>query len=88
MIAYEGSVNGRFQIFVMSEQGGVPQQLTFTAGDHESPSWSPDGRYLAYSVRGSGRSRIEIMNANGQNTRVLHEGNDGCLSPFWSPHLR
>ena len=64
------------------------QQLTFGAGDHESPVWSPDGRYLAYTVRGYGRSRIEIINAGGQNPRILHEENDGCLSLSWSPHLR
>ena len=81
-------MNGHFQIFTMDAEGGDRQQLTFEGGDHESPSWSPDGRYLACSVRGYGRSRIEIMNEGGQNARVLHEGNDGCQSPFWSPRLR
>jgi TolB protein len=72
----------------MDAAGGEPRQLTFDPWDHESPSWSPDGRYLAYSVSGYGRSRIEIMNADGRNQRILYEDNAGCQSASWSPHIK
>jgi Tol biopolymer transport system component/DNA-binding winged helix-turn-helix (wHTH) protein len=49
MIAYSA---GRFitdrQIFLRLLKGGDPIQLTHDAGDASAPSWSPDGKAIAY----------------------------------------
>ena len=47
----------------------------------ESPSWSPDGRRLAY--RGS--SGVHVVRATGEDDRVI--GRNG-LSPAWAPRGR
>jgi len=87
-IAYEGMANGYFQIFSIGEDGGNLLQITFDEGGKESPAWSPDGRYLAFSFKRSGRSDgICVINSNGSNIRMLHEG-DGIFScPSWSSRL-
>ncbi|MDZ4165178.1 MAG: Tol-Pal system beta propeller repeat protein TolB [Smithellaceae bacterium] len=86
-IAYEGNVGGRFQIFSIDEDGMNPIQLT-SDGNNESPSWSPDGRYISFSSKKDGKSRIALMNANGTNVRILYDGQDNYITPFWSPRLR
>ena len=85
-IAFEARVDGSFQIHTIRVDGSDQMPLTTDAEDHESPSWSPDGRYIAFSTRGGGASRICVMNANGTGKRVLVEA-PGCLAPAWSPRL-
>jgi TolB protein len=71
----------------MKEDGTEPTQLTFEAGDCESPSWSPDGRYLVFSSKAGKRQTISVMNANGSNKRVLHGGQGGYTGPAWSGRM-
>jgi TolB protein len=57
--------------------------MTLTAGEHKYPSWSPDGRYLAFTVRTGEAHKIGVMNANGSNIRLLCPG----INPAWSPFM-
>ncbi len=42
--------SGNMQLFVLPVEGGTPKQLTFSAFDHYSPSWSQDGQSLYFSA--------------------------------------
>ena len=53
-------------------------------GDGFSPSWSPDGRHIAYS-RGTD---IYVMGSDGSNPRNLTNYSDQDFSPSWSPDGR
>src|SRR5207244_2031510 len=45
----------RKQIFVVDVEDGEPRQLTDAEGEHDLPTWSPDGRRLVFSaLRGDG----------------------------------
>jgi len=85
-IAYEGRAGGTFQVMVIETEGGMPVQVSANGGRNENPAWSPDGRYIAFVSR-LGKSRVCVMNSNGTNVRVIHEGLDAYVSPTWSPHL-
>jgi TolB protein len=63
-------------------------QLTHASGNDNFPSWSPDGRYIAFSSTRSGGSQIYIMLFNGQNpVQVTRMGGEQS-SPAWSPWMK
>ena len=50
------------------------------------PSWSPDGKKIAYaSYERGNRSNIYIMNADGTNKVKLANTTDFAACPVWSP---
>lgn len=65
MIAYSAGADVLSRdIFVRAIAGGEPLRLTHEAGDHISPSWSPDGSRIAYVLATPGRPcRIMITPA-------------------------
>jgi TolB protein len=77
-------VEGLFDIFTIGSDGSGLQRLTSSSGRNESPCWSPDGRYIAFSSTRNGGSKIFIMNTNGFNQRLLTSGKGGESSPAWS----
>jgi dipeptidyl aminopeptidase/acylaminoacyl peptidase len=50
-----------------------------------SPSWSPDGKQIAYSGNASGRFNIWKMNADGSGAQQLTKSEERQSSPIWSP---
>src|ERR1700675_892714 len=52
---------GRFDIFTIPVGGGDPTQMTDGNGSNEYPSWSPDGRYLAFSSTRGYKSDLRAL---------------------------
>jgi len=50
--------------------------------DARSPSWSPDGRRLAFAHEWNGRFAVYLMRADGTHRQLLV---DGASAPAWSP---
>lgn len=54
-----------------------------------SPRWSPDGRFIAYSVKdNSGRSGIHLYDVMERRDAVLFENSYDNAYPVWSPDGR
>ncbi|MDM8552814.1 Tol-Pal system beta propeller repeat protein TolB, partial [Desulfobacterales bacterium HSG2] len=85
-IAYSAKEkNGRFNICVIGFDGRGPVQLTRNSGDNEAPTWSPDGRMIAFSSTREGPARIYVMTAGGAEQRRLLSLSGEQTSPRWSP---
>jgi dipeptidyl aminopeptidase/acylaminoacyl peptidase len=84
----------RPHLFVVSAGGGEPRQLTEGDFAAAAPTWSPDGRHLAFvSARHAERdydnaSDIWIIPAHGGEPRCLTDTTGPVSSPAFSPDGR
>jgi hypothetical protein len=81
--------DGRRQIWVLSVDGPEPRLHQFTEGSdwERYPEISPDGRWLAYGSRASGRWEVYVRPFPGPGPRT-QVTLDGGLSPGWNPNGR
>jgi dipeptidyl aminopeptidase/acylaminoacyl peptidase len=71
-------------------------QLATSVVDISGPTWSPDGRRIAFAVDSSSDSRIYQIDANGSDLNVLHDlprtplvhgyFRQNIFDPGWSPN--
>ncbi|MCP5100342.1 MAG: hypothetical protein GY943_32725 [Chloroflexi bacterium] len=86
-----GSLGQNWELYLVQPDGSSLTRLTENEIVDTSPSWSPDGRQIAYRSRvPDASSDIFIMNADGTNPRNLVNDpvQDQALDEFfpeWSP---
>jgi pimeloyl-ACP methyl ester carboxylesterase len=73
------------ELFVMNASGGGVRRLTNNHLPDFQPSWSPSGRWLAFTSIRTGLSQIYRMRADGKGQRRLTNALGNCDSPAWSP---
>ena len=73
------------EIYVMDASGGNPQRLTNNPHADYHPSWSPDGKQIAFASRRDGNIDIYVIDADGGNEQRLTENPLYDYSPSWSP---
>ncbi|MBK9167993.1 MAG: PD40 domain-containing protein [Bryobacterales bacterium] len=77
-------------IWVVPAGGGEPRQVTqpgSPAGRHSSPTWSPDGQWLAFIVYETlGTSHLWMVSADGATLRQIPRAErESYLQALWSP---
>ena len=70
------------QIRIMDLASRESKQLTFE-GTNESPSFSPNGRHIAFASTRTGRSQIFTMGRDGKNVRQITRSGSN-YQPDWS----
>src|SRR5205085_7642588 len=75
-------------IYVMQADGSHRRQLTSDPWPQFDPTWSPDGKHIAYRDGRNGHNEIYVMNSDGSGKlNVTHHISDSW-SPAWSPDGR
>jgi TolB protein len=78
-IVYSGrDSSNRYDIFKVDAKSGKVERLTQSPGRNLDPSWSPDGRWVAYNQGGS----IYVANEEGNNNVEIAKG---ASTPDWGP---
>ncbi len=79
--------SARGDIFSVPAKHGATRDLTDTSNaDENHPSWSPNGKTVAYTTDVSGNQEIAVRPADGGAERILTHFKSGFLyTPIWSP---
>jgi len=78
----------RGDIITLPAEKGDPRNITSTSGTHEKyPSWSPDGKYIAYFSDASGEYELHIkpQDGKGEPKIIKPQGTGFYAFPEWSP---
>ena len=87
-IAFTSTRDGNPEIYVMDADGENQIRLTRHPEEDKMPSWSPDGKKIAFvSMRNGGINQIYVMDSDGKNIRRITQGIFD-LHPAWSPDGR
>jgi Tol biopolymer transport system component len=93
-IAFMASAPGKpWKVYVVSAAGGTPELLVADEFTETEPSWSADGKSIAFSRMPSasgyrpGTPDIRIMDLTSRRISIL-PGSEGLIAPRWSPDGR
>ncbi|HXH88320.1 MAG TPA: hypothetical protein VNI55_06920, partial [Gaiellaceae bacterium] len=84
----EGEDGRATEIYVMNFDGSGVTALTSHLEDDYHPTWSPDGKKIAFASEregGNGRPDIYVMNADGSDIRRIAPTSRSRDEPAWSP---
>jgi len=75
-VAFLSNMSGLPQIWVVSADGGWPDQVTALDDPVTSIDWSPDGKWIAFQLAPGGglNSQIAVVRPDGTGMRQLTEG--------------
>ena len=65
-----------------------PVRLTHDLASDTAPTWSPDGKQIAFTSNREGQEAIFVMNADGSGVRRIHNGLLVSNGPNWQPDGR
>lgn len=83
-IAFVSDRGGVFEVYTTDHSGGDLRQLTRDGKAKDTPTFSPDGRLIAYTVASDGQEDIWVMGADGTNPRRLTDDSANDIHPNWS----
>ena len=87
-LAFISRRDGRFQLFVLDLGNGQELRLSDTAKD-ESPSFSPNGKYIMYATESSGRrGALAVVSVDGRVRHSLSTQAGDVREPTWGPFMK
>ena len=91
-LAFSATRNGNGDIYILDLDAAltssgpvVATRLTTDPASDFDPTWSPDGRQIAFRSQRDGNDEIYVMNADGTCQRNLTNDPVNDWSPAWSP---
>ena len=86
-IVYSATKAGKpWKIFLISSQGGIPQELLTEDASEVDATWSPNGSRIAFG-RLTGPFSMSVLDLRTHELSTI-PGSDDLFSPRWSPEGR
>jgi TolB protein len=86
-LAYISRRQGRFQLFMLDLSNGQEQRLSDTVKD-ESPSFSPNGKYIMYATESGHRGSLAVVSVDGRVKHRLTTQAGDIREPTWGPFMK
>jgi eukaryotic-like serine/threonine-protein kinase len=85
LVALVANVDGRPELWTMSLRGAVTEQRYLTGvGSASKPSFSPDGRWLAYESAETGRTEVYVQSFPDPALGRWKLSSNGASEPVWT----
>lgn len=89
-LAFVSDRDGDDEIFLadLHAPDAAPQQLTFDRASDRSPTWSPEGRSIAYVASTASKPatrKVHVRSLDDGSVRVLEGPTGAHFGPAWSP---
>ena len=78
----------RGEVFTVPAEKGNTRNLTNSSGSREkNPTWSPDGKWIAYMSDRTGEDELYVapQDGRGEEVRITTDGHCYRFAPVWSP---
>jgi TolB protein len=86
-LAYISRRNGNFQLYALDLMDGQERRLSDTSND-ESPSFSPNGKYIMYATESGRRKSLAVVSVDGQVKQRLTTQAGNIKEPTWGPFMK
>lgn len=86
-LAYISRREGRFQLYALDLASGQELRLSDTAKD-ESPSFSPNGKYIMYATESGRRGALAVVSVDGRVKHRLTTQAGDIREPTWGPFMK
>ncbi len=84
-IAFVSTGSGNKEIYVCDFDGHAPRRITHNNVLDLSPSWSSDGRWLAFTSYRNNRPDLYLHNLDESRNTVISAREGANISPAWRP---
>ena len=87
-LAWVGRREGRYSIFTRElarEGGSTPETLLGDTGRDESPSFSPNSRWVLYAANASGKDELRFVTTDGRVKLRVSSTSSDIREPAWGP---
>lgn len=86
-LAYISRREGKFQLYSLDLASGQELRLSDTTKD-ESPSFSPNGRYIMYATESGRRGSLAVVSVDGKVKQKLTVQTGDIREPTWGPFMK
>ncbi len=83
-IVFSSERAGKWDLWVVSSEGGTPQRLTDDTNIDYQASWSPDGKWIVYGSGTAAKFDLRVIPAGGGAPQSIDSGTRWVLRPAWS----
>ena len=87
VLAYISRREGKFQLYSLDLTNGQEQKLSDTDND-ESPSFSPNGRYIMYATESGRHGSLAVVSVDGKVKQKLTVQAGDIREPTWGPFVK
>ncbi len=86
-LAYVSRRNGQFQVYLLDLLNNQELRLSDTTKD-ESPSFSPNGRYIMYATEKGRRGMLSVVSIDGSIKQNISMQASDIREPSWGPFMK